>query len=209
MFIHEIFTSINGETSYSGEPTTFVRLFGCNVQCTYCDQPQTKKDRKKMCVKKVVDEVRKRMVTNVCITGGEPLLQDEVYQVIYELCDLGYNVIVETNGTIPIDDYSRRSYHFIMDVKTPSSGVEHLNQYSNLEVLLPNDEVKFVIADRKDYEYMKRVLKNYSTSAKILVSPMFDKDLKPVIGKELIDWILEDKLNVKVQIQIHKVLGVL
>lgn len=209
MYVHEIFTSINGETTYSGEPTTFVRLFGCNVKCSYCDQPQQISDRRKMSVKKVVDEVRKRMVTNVCITGGEPLLQDEVYQVIYELCDLGYNVIIETNGTLPIDDYSRRSYHFIMDVKTPSSGVSEFNKYSNLELLLPNDEVKFVIANREDYDFMKKVLKKYPTSAKILVSPMFNKNLKPVVGKELIDWILEDKINCKVQVQIHKILGVL
>lgn len=209
MFIHEIFTSINGETTYSGEPTTFVRLFGCNVKCKYCDQPQKIKDRKKMSVKKVVDEVRRRMVTNVCITGGEPLLQDEVYQVIYELCDLGYNVIIETNGTIPLDDFSRRQYHFIMDVKTPSSGVESFNQYDNLSLLTPKDEVKFVIADRNDYDFMKEVLRRYSTPAKILVSPMFNNKLKPMIGKELVNWIIEDGLNVKVQVQIHKILEVL
>lgn len=209
MFVHEIFTSINGETSYSGEPTTFVRLFGCNVKCKYCDQPQKVKDRKKMSVKKVVEEVRKRMITNVCITGGEPLLQEEIFQVVYELCDLGYNVIIETNGTVPLDDFSRRPYHYIMDVKTPSSGVDSHNKYDNLELLTPKDEVKFVIANREDYDFMKKVLKHYSTSAKVLVSPMFDKDLKPVVGKELIDWIIEDKLNVKVQIQIHKILNVL
>lgn len=209
MFVHEIFTSINGETTYSGEPTTFVRLFGCNVKCAYCDQPQPLSERKKMSSKRVVDEVRKRMVNNVCITGGEPLMQDEVYQVIYELVDGGYNVIVETNGTIAIDDYSRRSYHYIMDVKTPSSGMSCKNKYSNLELLLPKDEVKFVIANEEDYNFMVDVLNKYPTQARILVSPMFDKDLKPVIGKELIDWILRDRLNVKIQLQIHKILNVL
>lgn len=209
MYVHEIFTSINGETTYSGEPTTFVRLYGCNVKCVYCDQPQGAKDKHKMSVKKVVDEVRRRMVTNVCITGGEPLLQDETYQVAYELVDCGYNVIIETNGTIALDDYSRRRYKYIMDVKTPSSGVSDKNNYNNLEILLPSDEVKFVIGDKNDYEFMKRVLEKYPTQAKILVSPMFSEDLKPLVGKELVEWILEDRLNVKVQLQIHKILEVL
>lgn len=209
MYVQEIFTSINGETTRSGEPTTFIRLYGCNVKCLYCDQPQSLKDKKKMSVKKVVEEVRRRMVKNVCITGGEPLIQDEVYQVAYELVDYGYDVIIETNGTIHLDDFSRRKYHYIMDVKTPSSGVSSKNKYSNLGLLLPSDEVKFVIANKEDYEFMKRTLEKYPTYAKVLVSPMFDKDLKPTIGKELVEWILADKLNVKVQLQIHKIIEVL
>ena len=133
-----------------------------------------------------------------------------LYPLILELTGLGYKVSVETNGCVPIDpDPYNRSFKYVMDIKCPSSGVSHKNIFENLMNLQSNDEVKFVIADRKDYDYMKRVLRAYPTMAKILVSPCFTPDLKPMIGNELADWLLADKLyHVRVQIQMHKFLGV-
>lgn len=207
MYYDEVFQSIQGESKDSGIPCTFVRLFGCNVHCTYCDQPQ--KVKKKISVRNLVEKVRKFANEHVCITGGEPLIQEDVYPLIYELMSYGYKVSIETNGCVPIEDCTyQRSFRYVMDVKCPSSGVSHRNIYDNLIHLQSNDEVKFVIADRKDYVFMKSVLRSYPTSASILVSPMFDQNLKAVIGKELVDWILEDKLKVRIQLQIHKLLDV-
>ena len=128
----------------------------------------------------------------------------------WELLHLGYKVSIETSGCVPIEDLGyRRSFKYVMDIKCPSSGVSEKNIFENLLHLQHNDEVKFVVADREDYEYMKKVLKKYPTQASILVSPMFDKDQTAVIGKELVEWILEDKLEVRVQIQLHKIIGVM
>lgn len=208
--VHEIFSTIQGEGYDTGLPCTFVRLFGCNVKCSYCDQPQYPCDLKRMTPANVVSEVRKLRVNNVCITGGEPLMQEEIFVVIYELVALGYNVSIETNGTIPLEDYSnKRSYKYVMDVKCPSSGIADKNYLANLNELHTTDEVKFVIADREDYDFMKGIINKYPTRAKILLSPMFDVNQKQEIGKDLCKWVLEDRLNVRIQIQIHKVLGVL
>lgn len=212
LFYHEIFCSIQGEGYDTGLPTVFVRLYGCNLKCTYCDQPQKPSDSKRISVGKIVSEVRSyRGVKNVCITGGEPLNQPEVYALIYELQTLHYKVSIETNGSVPIEDVKYvRSYKYVMDIKTPSSGESHRNYYPNMKILHSNDEVKFVVANREDYDFMKEVLRKYPTRAKVLVSPMFNTLLKPVIGNELIDWLLEDGLgDIKVQLQIHKFLGVL
>lgn len=211
LYYDEIFCSIQGESSDSGLPCIFVRLYGCPIGCSYCDQPQTPDNRKKVSVANIVSKVMKfKGVKNVCITGGEPLIYQEVIPLTWELMHLGYKVSIETSGCVPIEESTyRRSFKYVMDIKCPSSGVAEKNLFDNLLKLQHNDEVKFVIADREDYEYMKKVLKKYPTQASILVSPMFDKDLKPVIGNKLVEWILEDKLNVRVQIQLHKILGVL
>lgn len=134
---------------------------------------------------------------------------DEVIPLTWELMHMGFKVSIETSGCVPLEPLGyKRSFKYVMDIKCPSSGVDHKNIFENLLHLQTNDEVKFVIADRKDYEYMKEVLQKYPTSAQILVSPMFDKNQKALIGSELVEWILEDKLNVRVQIQLHKVLNV-
>lgn len=211
LYYDEVFCSIQGESSDSGLPCVFVRLFGCPVGCSYCDQPQTPEQRKRVSVENLVNKVRKfKGVKNVCITGGEPLIHDEAIPLTWELMHLGYKVSIETSGCVPIEKFSyRRSFKYVMDIKCPSSGVSEKNVFDNLLNLQFNDEVKFVIADRKDYDFMKKVLKKYPTQASILVSPMFDKDNKAVIGNDLVNWILEDKLDVRVQIQLHKILGVM
>ena len=130
-------------------------------------------------------------------------------ELFVEKIDNGYKVSIETSGCVPIEDLGyRRSFKYVMDIKCPSSGVAEKNIFENLLHLQPNDEVKFVIANREDYEYMKSVLRKYPSQAKILASPMFDENNKAVIGKDLVDWIIEDRLNVRVQIQLHKILEV-
>lgn len=207
--IHEIFTSIQGEGYDTGIPCTFVRLFGCNVQCVYCDQPQHKDEMKRMSVETVLDEIRKRRVKNVCITGGEPLIQPEIFSLIYELVSLNYEVSIETNGTVKIEDDEKRKFKYVMDVKCPSSLVDSYNLYSNLGRLHRMDEVKFVIANENDYNFMKKTLLKYPTKAKVLLSPMFDlENNKQTIGSDLVEWILRDRLDVRIQIQLHKILFV-
>lgn len=211
LYYNEIFCSVQGESSDSGLPCIFIRLFGCPVGCSYCDQPQSPKDKKRISIQNIISQITKfKGVKNVCITGGEPLIHEDVIPLTWELLHIGYKVSIETSGCVPIEDLGyRRSFKYVMDIKCPSSGVSEKNIFENLLHLQYNDEVKFVVADREDYEYMKKVLKKYPTQASILVSPMFDKNQKAVIGSELVNWIIEDKLNVRVQIQLHKILGVL
>lgn len=211
LYLHEIFASIQGESTDTGLPCIFVRLYGCNVGCSYCDQPQKPSDRSRISIANLVARIQKLGIKHVCITGGEPLIQwDAVYPVVLELVGLGYKVSIETSGCFPIDpDPYNRSFKYVMDVKCPSSGVSYKNVFDNLMNLQSKDEVKFVIADRADYEFMKKVLKKYPTSARILVSPCFTSDLEMMVGSELVDWILEDQLyDVRVQLQIHKFLNV-
>ena len=178
--------------------------------CSFCDQPQKRGDKRKMSFDKIIRDVRELKVKNICITGGEPLLQADVYPLIYELLENDYKVSVETSGCVPLEPCSyNRSYKYVMDIKCPSSGVCEKNVLDNIFQLQPKDEIKFVIADREDYEFAKNIIHNYSISSHILFSPVFDKDFKPVIGEELIKWMLEDGLyNVRMQIQMHKCLGV-
>lgn len=207
----EVFSSIQGESTDSGLPCVFVRLYGCNIGCLFCDQPQAPKDRKVISQQNMLYKISKFGIPYVCITGGEPMLQwESVYPLVLELCSCGYKVSIETSGCIPIEpDPYIRSFKYVMDIKCPSSGVNYKNIYDNLMNLQSQDEVKFVISDRNDYNFAKRILKNYPTQAKILFSPCFDKNNKPLIGSELSEWLIEDKLfNARVQIQLHKILGV-
>ena len=210
LYLDEIFVSIQGESTDAGLPCVFVRLFGCNVKCSYCDQPQKACDRKRVSIENLIQSIRSFRVPYVCITGGEPLIQQDVYPVVYELLNEGYKVSIETNGCVPIEPCNyKRSYKYVMDVKCPSSGVSHKNILSNLANLQPHDEVKFVIANETDYKFAKKVLKSLPTPAKILFSPMFDTNGNAVIGQQLVDWIIKDQLfYARVQIQLHKCIGV-
>lgn len=210
LFYSEVFSSIQGESSDSGFLCVFVRLFGCNVSCNYCDQRQNKKDRKRISIDNLFNLIQSFRIKNVCITGGEPLIQPEVYSLIYYLVEKGYKVSIETNGCVPIDlDLYNRSYKYIMDVKCPSSGVSSKNVYQNLANLKSKDEVKFVIADKEDYKFTLGILRKYPTMARILFSPLFNLSQKPVVGMNLIKWMQEDRLeNVRVNVQIHKILNV-
>jgi len=203
--IREIFYSIQGESSFAGRPCVFVRLSGCNLRCTWCDTTYAYSGGEWLDLSAVEDRVRAFGCGLVEIIGGEPLLQDETPLLVKRLLDGGYRVLVETNGTQDIRRLDSRCIR-IVDVKCPSSGEEKHNLMSNIEYLNSNDEVKFVLADRGDYEYARAILRGREELADRLQPPL----LSPVHGlldpAELAKGILADGLDVRMQIQLHKVL---
>jgi 7-carboxy-7-deazaguanine synthase len=201
MKISEIFTSIQGETSFVGLPFTFVRLTGCNLRCSYCDTQYAYEEGTEYSLDKVVAEVNKRAVPRVVITGGEPLLQDETYILCSRLLDAGATVLLETNGSILIKDVDQR-VHRILDLKCPGSGMDKYMIFKNLDYLTVRDEIKFVISDRKDFEWALETLKQHEMKgrAHVLFSPVSGR-LHP---HELAEWILQEKLNVRLQLQMHR-----
>lgn len=208
----ELVSSIQGEGKYTGYPTTFVRLHNCNLSCNWCDTKYSmKKRRKKMSLNTMINYISRMKNEYVCITGGEPLLQDDCLPLVYELVDKYYKVNIETNGSIEIDSSYKRSFSYTMDIKCPSSGMSKFNKYTNLENLQTVDEVKFVIADEDDYDFAKKVIGRYPTHASFIFSPLFREDIKDTkdFSKLLSQMILEDKLRkVRLGLQIHKILGV-
>lgn len=208
--LSECFESISGEGRYTGYPCVFVRLYGCNLGCSFCDAKYAWKKGKKRRInlENMMSMINQFGQKYVCITGGEPLLQDDTLPLVYELCYFNYIVSIETNGSIPIDkDNYSRSFSYCMDIKCPSSGMAKHNVYGNLENLGTRDEVKFVISDYNDYLFAKGVLKQYHTMASVIFSPCFNEQNESN-AKELAEWIVADKLNVKLGIQIHKIIGV-
>lgn len=207
--ISEIVSSIQGEGKFTGYPTTFIRLYGCNLNCGYCDTKYAieKNSKKKMGIQSIIQSVFKMGNNHICITGGEPLLQESVYVLIYELVDRGYEVSIETNGAVPIDEtLYTRSFSYCMDVKCPSSGCSTKNNYQNLGKLRSNDEVKFVISDEEDYVFAKSIIRKYPTKAQIIFSPMMGAENN--LAKELAQWVMEDKImNSRFGVQLHKLVG--
>ncbi len=201
--VNEIFHSIQGESTHAGRPCVFVRLTGCNLRCSWCDTEYAFHEGRPMAIDAVVEAVRRFDCDLVEITGGEPLLQPEAVPLMRALLDDGFEVLVETGGHVPIDavpDGVRR----IVDVKCPGSGESDRNHWDNLERLRPGDEVKFVLADEVDYRYAADVVRRLSLDRRATV--LFG----PVAGRldagELAGWILRDRLPVRFQIQVHKVL---
>ncbi|MGQ9805068.1 MAG: radical SAM protein [Chlorobiales bacterium] len=201
--INEIFFSIQGESSRMGLPCVFVRLTECNLRCTYCDTEYAFYEGKERSIESIIEEVRSYNCNLVEITGGEPLLQEPVCDLMTRLCDLGYEVLLETSGSILTDKVDPR-VRKIIDMKTPSSGMLKHNDYRNLEILTPNDEVKFVIGSRLDYEWSKTVIAEYGLTQKctVLMSVVFG-ELSP---QTLAEWILDDRLRVRFQLQLHKLI---
>lgn len=198
----EIFSSVQGETSYSGLPTTFIRLAQCNLRCTWCDTPYSFKRGELFSIEKILEKVRTFGCRYVCITGGEPLLQKSVHSLIKQLADEGYQLSLETGGSLPIHLVDPR-VKVILDIKCPGSGMAEKNDWRNIEHLKAHDEVKFVILDQTDYEYAKTISEKYALSSRvqeILFSPVFNL-LNP---ETLVKWILTDRLNVRLNLQIHK-----
>lgn len=200
--VNEIFHSIQGEGSAAGLPCVFVRLTYCNLRCTYCDTEYAFYDGKDFTIEEVIDEVKKYGCNLVEITGGEPLVQmDECLELMKQLSDSGFEVMIETGGSLPINEIDPR-VKIIMDLKCPSSGMLKKNLYENINYLKPTDEVKFVIGNKEDYEWAKEIITEHSlnTKCEILFSVVFGK-LEPI---DLVNWILKDKLNVRFQLQMHK-----
>lgn len=203
MIISEIFLSIQGESTYVGIPCGFIRLAGCNLSCDWCDTTyaRTTAEGKEMTVDDIVSEIKKFNVWLVEITGGEPLIQEETSMLAGKLLDAGFKVLLETNGSVDFSDLDRQVVK-IVDVKCPSSRQEGVIKLDNLECLTSEDEVKFVIRDREDYEFAKQFIFEYleGRTTKLLFAPV-RPDLEP---SELADWILKDGLRVRLQVQIHR-----
>jgi len=201
--ITELFLSLQGESNTVGLPTVFVRLTGCPLRCQYCDTEYAFRGGEYMDVSAILDKVSGYQVQHVTITGGEPLAQPACLPLLKYLCDAGYQVALETSGAL---DISRVDYRVtkVMDLKTPGSGEMDKNRYRNLECLVPRDQVKFVICDRTDYEWSRTIVDEYRLAGRceLLFSPAFGRQE----GAQLAEWILEDRLPVRFQLQLHKIL---
>ena len=199
--ITEIFYSLQGEAREVGIPTVFVRLTGCPLRCNYCDTAYAFKGNNPLSIQHILDEIAQYNTQYVCVTGGEPMAQSNCLKLLDALIDNDYKVSMETSGSIDIAPVNSK-VSIVMDIKTPSSTEEHQNRYENLSILKNKDQLKFVIASRSDFDWCTEILENYEVESEVLFSPVYES-LRPV---ELADWILEKKLNVRLQVQLHKIL---
>lgn len=202
--ITEIFHSLQGEARSVGRPTVFLRLTGCPLRCSWCDTPYSFSGGQLMTLDEILATVRGHGARFVCVTGGEPLAQPECLPLLQQLCDAGYEVSLETSGALDISATDIRVSR-VMDLKAPDSGESHRNRYENIAALTPNDQVKFVIASRRDYDWARFKCDEFALTAKVgevLFSPVHGV-LQP---RELAEWILADQLDVRMQVQLHKYL---
>lgn len=202
--VNEIFFSIQGESSWMGLPCVFVRLTYCDLRCVWCDTEYAFYEGVDMTIDEILDKVKSFDCKLVEVTGGEPLFQDETVELLKRLCDEGFTVLLETGGHRDISKVDER-VHIIMDIKCPGSKMEKRNRWENIKFLKKKDEVKFVIKDRNDYEWSKEVIRKFNLTEKVgtvLMSPVFDE----LSLKELAEWILKDRLNVRLQTQLHKII---
>ena len=199
--ITEIFYSLQGEAKEVGIPTVFVRLTGCPLRCNYCDTAYAFKGNNPLSIQHILDEIAQYNTQYVCVTGGEPMAQSNCLKLLDALIENDYKVSMETSGSIDIAPVNSK-VSIVMDIKTPSSTEEHQNRYENLSILKNKDQLKFVIASRSDFDWCTKILENHEVESEVLFSPVYES-LKPV---ELADWILEKKLNVRLQVQLHKIL---
>jgi 7-carboxy-7-deazaguanine synthase len=201
MKVCEIFTSIQGESSYAGMPCTFIRLTGCNLRCSYCDTAYAYYNGRELTEDEIMSEVRRPGIDIVEITGGEPLLQKEVFHLIEKLLDKGYTALVETNGSQSIKEIDKRAI-VILDIKTPGSNMSKEMDFSNLDFMKSSDEIKFVITNRGDYEWSKEIIQRYKLMEKchLLYSPAFGV-LPP---ENLVRWMINDRLKIRLNLQLHK-----
>jgi len=201
--ITEIFHSLQGEARQAGLPTVFVRLTGCPLRCQYCDSAYAFTGGEWRHFDDIISQFHAHGTPYVCVTGGEPLAQKRCSELLVKLCDLGYQVSLETSGAVDIRLADERVSR-VMDIKTPGSGEVERNLWSNLEALTPHDQVKFVICSREDYEWAREVTleNNLSDTCEVLFSPSWGQ----VDATELAEWILQDQLPVRFQLQLHKIL---
>ncbi len=201
--INEIFHSLQGEADAVGFPTVFVRLTGCPLRCRYCDTEYAFHNGDWLEIDSIMEKVRGYGARHVCVTGGEPLAQRECITLLHELCDAGFDVSLETSGALDVEAVDPRVSR-VVDVKTPGSGEVSRNRLENFQCLTPRDQLKFVICSREDYEWSKAFLREHGLHerCRILFSPSYNQQ-SPT---ELADWILADRLSVRFQMQLHKVL---
>jgi len=201
--ISEIFLSLQGESTMAGLPTVFVRLTGCPLRCQYCDTEYAFRGGQYMEANAVVSRVAAYQVRHVTVTGGEPLAQPACLSLLSRLCDAGYQVSLETSGALDVCQVDTRVMK-VMDLKTPASGELDKNRYQNLGCLTPRDQVKFVICDRADYDWARRALDEYHLPGRFEV--LFSPSAGQQNAAQLAEWLLEDRLPVRFQIQLHKIL---
>lgn len=203
MKVCEIFSSIQGESTYAGAPCTFVRLTGCNLRCVYCDTTYAYKEGEEMTAGEILEKVATAGLRTVEITGGEPLLQAGVPDLIRRLLDAGHMVLIETNGTQDIGLIDPRAIR-VMDIKTPGSGMAGSLRIENLSLLRQADEVKFVVASRQDYEWSRDFAAEHNLPGRctVLFSPVFGA----IDPRDLGRWIIEDRLEARLNLQLHKYL---
>ena len=201
--VNEIYVSVQGESSYTGLPCVFVRLTGCNLRCEWCDTAYAFYEGKSISIDEIVGKVQSFGVNLVEITGGEPLMQENVYILMNNLIGKEFQVMLETGGALSLEKVPHDIIK-IMDIKCPGSGEHKNNNLDNFKFLEPKDEVKFVILNRHDYEWSRDIIYKYKINqiAHVLISPVYDK----LELKEIVKWILEDQLPVRVQTQFHKII---
>ena len=202
LVIHEIYESIQGESSFAGLRCVFVRTTGCNLRCSWCDTPQAFYGGLRMRREDVLAKVLAFGSPLVEVTGGEPLLQPGAFDLLRELCDAGKTVLVETSGEADVSRVDPR-VHKIMDLKAPGSSESHRNRWSNLKHITTRDEIKFVLSAREDYEWMVKIIDEYDLAAltpHLLASTVFGK----LAARDVVSWVVADRLPVRVQLQLHK-----
>ncbi len=201
--VNELFVSIQGESSYAGIPCIFIRLTGCNLRCSYCDTAYAYDEGSEMSLTEIIKIVKRHECRNVCITGGEPLLQENINKLINLLKKSNFNVYIETNGSRNIDTLPKGIVR-VVDIKCPGSGMDQEIDWKNIERLRSKDEVKFIISSKSDYEWAKKITRKYNIIDRVTVLfGLVHGRLKP---KTLAGWILKDKLDVRLQLQLHKII---
>lgn len=203
LLVHEIYYSLQGESSYMGIPCVFIRTTGCHLRCFYCDTAHAFFEGQEFDVDDVVSKVLDYNIPLVELTGGEPLLQKASFELLQKLTDKGLTVLLETSGGVSIQDVDRR-VKVILDVKTPDSGQVNKNVWHNLDILWPGCEVKFVISSKNDYDFAKEICSKYNLYHKTHV--LFSAAYNTIQHKQLAEYITTDKLNVRLQVQLHKIL---
>lgn len=201
--ITEVFRSLQGEANAVGFPTTFIRLTGCPLRCQYCDTAYAFHGGEWRTVAELVAAARDEGARHVCVTGGEPLAQKNCLALLRSLCDAGFEVSLETSGALAIDEVDPRVAR-VVDLKTPASGEVARNHYENLALLRATDQLKFVICDRADYEWSREQLQQHHLATRCTV--LFSPSAEQLAGRELAEWILADRLPVRFQLQLHKIL---
>lgn len=202
MKINEIFYSIQGEGKWIGLPNTFIRTTGCNLRCTYCDTKYAYENGQEMNIHQIINEIKKYDCKNIYITGGEPLLQPDILTLIDKLTMLNYNIGIETNGSIRIQELLEKKLSLIsLDIKCPSSNMQEKMFFNNIAMLRLKDQLKFVIKNRDDYDFAKKIIKKFNPKCSIFLQPVWGTNIKKIVN-----WILEDRLNVRIGLQLHKII---
>jgi len=201
MKINEIFYSLQGEGKWTGLPNIFIRTAGCNLRCAFCDTKYAYDNGKEMGLDEILNQISKYPCKYICLTGGEPLLQEEIFRLIELLLKNNSQLCIETNGSINIKGLSKRLIMISLDIKCPSSNMYKRNNFTNITLLRKDDQLKFVIKDKKDYNYAKGIVKKYKPKCMVFFQPVWGTNINKIAN-----WIISDGLDIKLGLQIHKIL---